>query len=132
MVLFTLGYYPNYQEIEGIWHYKDNVIRAHCGKDIRIIDLLMNLQDNFYGYGEDVCHCFEEETIEIDGVPSVFTSYPSMGMNFSNMSYALGCDEMGMPLVKLWVWHHTVKCTRNVFSKHNVAQQLEHVSLEHM
>ena len=84
--------YPRYQEIECIWHYKDNKVEA-LWKRYSNHRFVSELQDNFPGYGEDCLHCKEDLEVEIDGVPTVFTSYPSMGMNFSNMSYALGCDE---------------------------------------
>ena len=122
--------HPNYQEIEGIWHYKDNVVKPMWKRysNHRFVDELAN---NFPGYGEDVCHCFEEETIEIDGVPSVFTSAPSMGMNFSNMSYALGCDTMGRAAGKVMGMASYGQMRDDVYTKHNVAQRLEHTSLEH-
>ena len=122
--------YPRYQEIECIWHYKDNKVEA-LWKRYSNHRFVSELQDNFPGYGEDCLHCKEDLEVEIDGVPSVFTSYPSMGMNFSNMSYALGCDEKGRAAGKVMGMASYGEMHPKVFSKHSVAQQLEHVSLEH-
>ena len=76
-------------------------------------------------------HCKEDLEVEVDGVPSVFTSYPSMGMNFSNMSYALGCDEQGRAAGKVMGMASYGDMNPKVFTKHTVAQSLEHASLEH-
>ena len=122
--------YPRYQEIECIWHYKDNKVEA-LWKRYSNHRFVSELQDNFSGYGEDCLHCKEDLEVEIDGVPSVFTSYPSMGMNFSNMSYALGCDEKGRAAGKVMGMASYGEMHPKVFTKHTVAQQLEHVSLEH-
>ena len=122
--------YPRYQEIECIWHYKDNKVEA-LWKRYSNHRFVSELQDNFPGYGEDCLHCKEDLEVEIDGVPSVFTSYPSMGMNFSNMSYALGCDEKGRAAGKVMGMASYGEMHPKVFTKHTVAQQLEHVSLEH-
>ena len=122
--------YPRYQEIECIWHYKDNKVEA-LWKRYSNHRFVSELQDNFPGYGEDCLHCKEDLEVEIDGVPSVFTSYPSMGMNFSNMSYALGCDEKGRAAGKVMGMASYGDMHPKVFTKHTVAQQLEHVSLEH-
>ena len=122
--------YPRYQEIECIWHYKDNKVEA-LWKRYSNHRFVSELQDNFPGYGEDCLHCKEDLEVEIDGVPSVFTSYPSMGMNFSNMSYALGCDEKGRAAGTVMGMASYGEMHPKVFTKHTVAQQLEHVSLEH-
>ena len=122
--------YPRYQEIECIWHYKDNKVEA-LWKRYSNHRFVSELQDNFPGYGEDCLHCKEDLEVEIDGVPSVYTSYPSMGMNFSNMSYALGCDEKGRAAGKVMGMASYGEMHPKVFTKHTVAQQLEHVSLEH-
>ena len=64
-------------------------------------------------------------------MPSVFTSMPSMGMNFSNMSYALGCDDLGRAAGKVMGMASYSTLQDKVWTKHSVAQRLEHDSLEH-
>ena len=91
-------------------------------------DLSMRVFGNF---GENCCEVYDEEEYELDGVPSVFTSMPSMGMNFSNMSYALGCDDLGRAAGKVMGMASYSTLQDKVWTKHSVAQRLEHDSLEH-
>jgi predicted NodU family carbamoyl transferase len=131
--------WPNYQEIECIWHYKKEGVIAEGGPPIRplykrysnhrfVNDLSMRL---FQNWGEDSCVCYEDETHMINGVESVFTSLPSMGMNFSNMSHALGCDDLGRAAGKVMGMASYGKVVDNVWSKHTTANRLEHDSLAH-
>ena len=122
--------YPGYQEIECIWHYKDDNVEP-VWKRYSNHRTVSDIQSYFTGYGEDCMHCKEDLEVEVDGVPSVFTSYPSMGMNFSNMSYALGCDEQGRAAGKVMGMASYGEMNPKVFTKHTVAQSLEHASLEH-
>ena len=46
----------------------------------------------------DSAHCLQDKVVNDDStnnIPTVFTSFPSSGMNFSNMSYAFGADAHG-------------------------------------
>ena len=123
--------WPNYQEIECIYHYKNNEVKPlykRYSNHRFVNDLSMRCFEN---WGEDSCVCYEDETQIINGVESVFTSMPSMGMNFSNMSYALGCDEQGRAAGKVMGMASYGKPVWNVWSKHTTANKLEHDSLEH-
>ena len=131
--------WPNYQEIECIWHYKKDGVIAEGGPEIRSLykrysnhrfvnDLSMRLFEN---WGEDSCVCYEDETLMINVVESCFTSLPSMGINFSNMSYALGCDKQGRAAGKVMGMASYGKVVDNVWSKHTAANRLEHDSLFH-
>lgn len=126
--------WPNYQEIECIWHYKKDgtppirPLYKRYSNHRLVNDLSMRLFEN---WGEDSCVCYEDETHIIDGVESVFTSMPSMGMNFSNMSYALGCDDQGRAAGKVMGMASYGKVVQNVWSKHTTANRLEHDSLFH-
>ena len=91
---------------------------------------------NAGGWGEDPLMCLTDETYDYDGVESVFTSYPSMGMNFSNMSYALGCDEHGRAAGKVMGMASYGALQEdggmgNIWNKHTAANKLEHDSLVH-
>ena len=93
--------WPGYQEIEGIWHHKGDTVKPIEKRysNHRIVnDLSMRV---FANSCENCCEVYDEEEYELD-VPSVFTSMPSMGMNFSNMSYALGAVMTEETKVKLW------------------------------
>ena len=123
--------WPNYQEIECIYHYKNEEVKPlykRYSNHRFVNDLSMRLFEN---WGEDSCVCYEDETQIIDGVESVFTCMPSMGMNFSNMSYALGCDEHGRAAGKVMGMASYGKPVKNVWSKHTAANFLEHDSLDH-
>ena len=123
--------WPNYQEIECIYHYKNNEVKPlykRYSNHRFVNDISMR---HFENWGEDSCVCYEDETHIIDGVESVFTCMPSMGMNFSNMSYALGCDDQGRAAGKVMGMASYGKPVKNVWSKHTAANFLEHDSLEH-
>ncbi len=123
--------WPGYQEIEGIWHHKEDSITP-LWKRYSNHRMMNDISQRLFGqFGENCCECYVEEEYELNGVPSVFTSMPSMGMNFSNMSYALGCDDMGRAAGKVMGMASYSKMHDNVYTKHAVAQRLEHDSLEH-
>ena len=123
--------WPGYQEIECIWHHKGETITP-IWKRYSNHRMTNDISQRIFGaFGENCVENYDEEEYEIDGVTSVFTSMPSMGMNFSNMSYALGCDELGRAAGKVMGMASYSKMHPNVYSKHAVAQQLEHDSLEH-
>ena len=123
--------WPGYQEIEGIWHHKGDTVTP-IWKRYSNHRLTNDISQRLFGqFGENCCEVYDEEEYELDGVASVFTSMPSMGMNFSNMSYALGCDDLGRAAGKVMGMASYSRMHPNVYSKHSVAQQLEHDSLEH-
>jgi len=82
---------------------------------------------------EDCFTCHTDLTETIDGVECVFSSLPSMGMNFSNMSYALGCDDEGRAAGKVMgmASYGSQGLSSNVFNKFTVAQELELQSFGH-
>ena len=86
--------YPNYQEIETIYRCSpdDTVKQWQKLSNSRFVS---ELQSHFSALIEDSFMCREDLEVEEDGVPLVLTSYPSNGMNFSQLSHALGCDEQG-------------------------------------
>jgi predicted NodU family carbamoyl transferase len=129
--------WPGYQEIECIWHYKNEEVTPLYKRysNHRFLSDLRN-EMNMGGWGEDPLMCMNDETYDYDGVESVFSSLPSMGMNFSNMSYALGCDEMGRAAGKVMgmASYGTLQpdgSMGNIWNKHTTANKLEHDSLDH-
>lgn len=123
--------WPGYQEVECIWHHKGDSITP-LWKRYSNHRLANDLSMRLFGqFGENCCECYDEEEYELDGVPSVFTSMPSMGMNFSNMSYALGADFKGRAAGKVMGMASYSKMQDKVWTKHSVAQRLEHDSYEH-
>lgn len=124
--------WPGYQEIECIWHYKNgNVVPLYKRySNHRMLDDVSG-EMNAGDFGESCLVCETDETYDINGVESVFTSMPSMGMNFSNMSYALGCDDLGRAAGKVMGMASYGKIMDNVWTKHTTANMLEHASLLH-
>ena len=67
---------------------------------------------------QESLHCLNENTTindcEVEFVP------PSNGMNFSNMSYVLGCDELGRAGGKVMGMASYGRMMLNVYTKHTV------------
>jgi predicted NodU family carbamoyl transferase len=123
--------HPNYQEIETIYRCSpdDTVKQWQKLSNSRFVSELGSSCDALQ---EDAFGCRDDLETTIDGVELVFTSRPSNGMNFSNLSYALGCDEEGRAAGKVMglASYSTDKPWGNVYSKHSIAQQLELDSFE--
>ena len=122
--------HPGFQEIECIFHYKDNEVTPKFRRmsNHRFLD---DFQGTYFGGFQEGClHCVEPETETIGECEVEFTSMPSNGMNFSNMSYALGCDKLGRAAGKVMGMASYGKLLPNVHSRHTVANQLEHDALE--
>lgn len=127
--------YPNYQEIESIYRIEGKHVEPKLQwqrlSNHRHLGEMQSL-----GFGnllENCLQCVEDLEIDIDGVPHVFTSMPSMGQNFSNLSYALGCDTQGRAAGKVMgmaSYAHQPPLPKT-YSRHTVAQQCELDSLEH-
>ena len=124
--------YPGHQEIETIWHSKDGVIKPLYKKmcNTREIDVIN--QRYFPGFTEDCCYCLTPDIEVIDDVEYEFVSLPSNGMNFSNMSVSLGCDDYGRSAGKVMgmASYSANPQIPNVFSRHTMAQKLEIDALE--
>lgn len=122
--------HPGYQEIECIFHFKDGVVTPKFRRmsNHRALDDFAGAY--FEGWQEGCCHCLEPETEIIDDVEVEFVSTPSNGMNFSNMSYALGCDEQGRAAGKVMGMASYGRLMPNVHTRHTVANRLEHEALE--
>ena len=87
--------YPDYQEVETIYHLAPDTLPVK--KYQRLSNFRMNEQ-----YRQTYADALGENGFlpkdfitEIDGVEINFSSWPSYGMNFSQMSSAFGFDKMG-------------------------------------
>jgi len=117
--------YPGYQEIECIWHHKGDTVTP-LWKKLSNHRQVSDIQSEYFeNWGENCTHCKTDHEENIDGVDCVFTSMPSNGMNFSNMSHALGCDESGRAAGKVMGMASYGDLLPNVYTKHSVAQLLE-------
>jgi predicted NodU family carbamoyl transferase len=125
--------YPGYQEIESIYRCTPDTLATLQWQRLsnqRVVDHWSH--DSFPNELQDCTWAEKDEEATIDGVDYVFTSDPSMGMNFSQMSAALGCDEHGRAAGKVMgMASYDLGNRPKVFTQHTVTQQLEQVSLEH-
>ena len=73
------------------------------------------------------CTCLESEfmTDTESGAEIEFTSFPSSGMNFSNMSQALGTDDLGRAAGKVMGMASYGNPMENVHTQFTAAQQVE-------
>ena len=124
--------YPGYQEIESIYRCSPETLATLQWQKLSNQRCADQFSGEFFPNElEDCTWCDEDETLERDGVTYVLTSNPSSGMNFSQMSAALGCDEQGRAAGKVMGMASYNLCNRdNVFTQHTVAQELEIKSLE--
>tara|TARA_A200000159_G_scaffold164863_1_gene196860 strand:- start:3709 stop:4851 length:1143 start_codon:yes stop_codon:yes gene_type:complete len=122
--------HPGYQEIEAIWHHKGDSVEPLWKKftNTRMLDDIQ--QQNFRGWMEDSVYCLEDEEFTKDGVEYVMSSLPSMGMNFSNMSVALGADDLGRGAGKIMGMASYSSMIPRVHSRHNAAQAVERDSYD--
>ena len=84
----------DYQEVETIFRCEPNKHHKDNGEDFPTIEQSKSIKR--YLYNSEKGKIFPEDvTVEIDGVPQCFSSYPSMGMNFSQLSVYFGFDRLG-------------------------------------
>ena len=123
--------YPTHQEIESIYHGTP---------DGNVILLWQRLSNHrFHGdldhvFPNDVANitaCFADEEIRIEDVDYVLTSKPSAGMNFSNMSAALGTDKLGRAAGKVMGMASYGRPLQNVHDQFTLSQNLELDSFTH-
>ena len=123
--------YPTHQEIESIYH----------GTPDGNVTLLWQRLSNhrFHGdldhvFANDVLNstaCLADEEIRIEDVDYVLTSKPSAGMNFSNMSAALGTDDLGRAAGKVMGMASYGRSIQNVHDQFTLSQNLELDSFTH-
>ncbi len=119
--------YPNYQEIESIYYCEPN--KEPIARWQRISNHRMLADWRGANFADNLNSCldnYNEEVVETDGdVQIQLTSAPSNGMNFSNMSWALGCDTMGRAAGKVMGMASYGTNEKNVHTRYSVAHQLE-------
>ena len=88
--------YPNYQEVETIYKLQPDTVPV---KQYQRLSNYRNLSEmnGLYFWENDMGHIHRAPDLEIekDGSQIVFSSKPSMGMNFSSLSLYLGFDKLG-------------------------------------
>ena len=122
--------YPGYQEMETIYHCvpgkEPKKMWQRLSNNRQLVDLGFEWPNHYF----DCLWCMEDDVLEIDGIEVVFSSKPSCGNNFSQMSVALGCDEDGRAAGKVMGMASYARLYENVHNQFTVAQQLEVDSLK--
>jgi len=123
--------YAGYQEIESIYSCTPDKLAKLQWQRLSNHRLISDLSNAFPNELDDCANCledFEEKLVDNatgDEVDYVFTSEPSNGMNFSNLSAALGTDEEGRAAGKVMGMASYGRVRKNVFNRFTVAQQCE-------
>jgi predicted NodU family carbamoyl transferase len=121
--------YPGYQEMETIFHCKPGEVPAIKWQRLSNNRALHDQSWDFSNLTYDCLMCWEDDVKEIDGVEIIFSSRPSSGMNFSQLSAALGCDEDGRAAGKVMGMASYGITRPNTFNQFTVAQQCEEEAL---
>lgn len=122
--------HPAYQEIESIYYATKETI-VPCWSRLSNSRFISDFDGFFPNELHAAALCYMDEEEHRDGVDLCFTSRPSSGMNFSNMSLALGTDSKGRAAGKVMGMASYGKPAQNIFNKFNVSQQLEVDSFVH-
>lgn len=129
--------YAGYQEIESIYECSPEKLAKLQHQKLSNHRLISDLGNQFPNDYEDCAACFEDKEERLvdnatgDEADFVFTSLPSSGMNFSNLSAALGTDEEGRAAGKVMGMASYGRIRKNVFNQFTVAQECEIASYEH-
>ena len=128
--------YPNYQEMETIYLCQpEKAPTRQWGRmsDNRFMDNMG--QDNFWEFQKNAVIETPIFETEIDGVPTVFSSQPSMGQNFSSLSLYFGFDKLGRAAGKVMgaASYHEFDQTADLgdFTMHSLGNFLQQKSYEY-
>jgi len=120
--------YPGYQEIESIYISSPDKLAACQYSKLSNIRTTDDMQSTHFPNDlHGCCGATDDATITRDGVEYCLTSKPSSGMNFSNMSSALGTDDLGRAAGKVMgmASYATQTPEFNVFNRYTAAQLCE-------
>ena len=123
--------YPSYQETDSVYLCKPGMEPELQYQKLSNHRMVSDIGWQFPNMAFDAFHCMEPLVVNKDGVELEFTSAPSSGMNFSQMSVALGCDEIGTGAGKVMGLASYAKSISEtgVFNNFSVAQELEEKTL---
>ena len=119
--------YPTHQEIESIYYGTkgEGTNIEPLYQKLSNMRFIHDISDKFPNELHGFLHCPDSKHINIEDVDYELVSYPSMGMNFSNMSQALGTDELGRAAGKVMGMASYGTPLPNYYNKFNVTHQLE-------
>ena len=89
--------WPDYQEVESIYRMEPNEFPKLQWQRLSNHRRLVDFHKNAFGVEQEqsiIAPTHIDTEIE-EGAEIVFSSFPSCGMNFSNLSYAFGFDKLG-------------------------------------
>ena len=119
--------YPTHQEIESIY-YGTKTNRTDIQPLYQKLSnqrFVHDISDVFPNELHGFLHTESVDHVNLEDVDYEFVSYPSMGMNFSNVSQALGTDAEGRAAGKVMGMASYGKKEHNHYNKFNYAHQLE-------
>ena len=123
--------YPNYQEIESIYYCEPDMEPQTKWQRLSNHRALADWGGQHFSSNlHDCLDNYNEEIIDEPDFQVQLTSAPSNGMNFSNMSWALGCDDFGRAAGKVMGMASYGSTQKNVHTRYTVARQLELDSYE--
>jgi len=132
--------YPGFQEIESIYWSDPSRMGELKWQKLSNIRTMDDFQADYFPNELSECAWLEEDksvfrkddNLNSSDVEYVLTSKPSSGMNFSNISAALGADEEGRAAGKVMgmASYSPVDATPNVHNRFSVAQAVEATSFE--
>ena len=122
--------FPNHQETESIYFGESDGVITPLWRRMSDHRFHGDIDHLFPNDVQTITACLTDEEFTLDDVDYCLTSMPSSGMNFSNMSYALGTDKEGRAAGKVMGMASYGRILPNVFDKHTMSQQLEVDSFE--
>ena len=126
--------YPTHQEIESIYYgeqTENGMVITPLYSKLSNQRFVHDISDSFPNELHGFLHTEPVDEVNIDNVDYELVSYPSMGMNFSNVSAALGTDEEGRAAGKVMGMASYGKQEHNHYNRYNYAHQLELDSYEY-
>ena len=123
--------WPNYQECETIYLCQPDRKPFRQWGRLSNFRWLDNLHGDYFNEEQIMSHAAPDETVVIDGCPTVISSRPSMGMNFSSLSLFFGFDIRGRSAGKVmgaasyqpWLDHEEGYVDFTTYSVGNLLQQ---------
>lgn len=130
--------WPDYQEVESIYRVEPNQIPLLQWQRLTNFRKLTDFHKNSFDV-EQVQKTFaEDESMkeEETGADIIFSSHPSCGMNFSNLSHAFGFDKLGRASGKVmgaasYVDYKEYKNGLHYLSMNSVANMLQQHSFDY-
>ena len=127
--------YPDYQEVETVFHLAPNEVPKKVYQRLSNNRMIEEYRKNYCGAVGEFGFFPKDTTTEIDGAEIVLSSWPSQGMNFSQMSQAFGFDKLGRAAGKVMgaasyaQWEETEEGYTN-WSIHAVCNHLQQQSFK--